>query len=118
MVSPDGKRIAGRGSSGETVIFDMETQKTLVVSGIEPQEQLRRWQMDGQSLVVATNGPGQARVSRIEMATGKRTLMRTIDVADKAGVTSVRAYVSPDDQTYAYDDVRILTTLYVVEGLK
>jgi hypothetical protein len=118
-VAKDGKRIAGRSASGETVVFDRETQKLEVIPGIAPQESLSKWAEDGRALIVYSSTPWQARIYRLEVATGQRTLLRTIEPTEKAGsATPMRLAYAEGSRTYAYNTVRILGNLYVIEGLE
>ena len=118
-VAEDGKRIAGRNASTQAVVFDRETQKLQLIPGVEPQDQLQKWTADGNGLIVVSATPWDARVYRVELATGKRTLLQTVEPAEKAGSTqNVRLAYAEDSKTYVYSTVRILGTLYVVEGLE
>ena len=58
------------------------------------------------------------RVDRIDVNTGQRTQWRTFSVPDSAGVIVFRMAMTPDGRSYAYNYLRRLDTLYLVEGLK
>jgi len=120
-VAKDGKRIAGGNAAGETVVFDSGTQRMQVVAGIAPQEIPQKWTKDGQALIVSSGTPWQASVYRVETTTGKRTLLQTVELSDRAGsrsnLASGLAYAE-DSKTYVYNPLRELGTLYVVEGLE
>jgi Tol biopolymer transport system component len=118
-VAQDGKRIAGRDASAKTVVFDRETQKLQVIPGVESQESLAGWTEDGRGLIVYSSTPWEARIYRMEVATGQRTLLRTIEPAEKAGSTApIRLAYAEGSKTYAYNTVRILGNLYIIEGLE
>jgi hypothetical protein len=118
-VAKDGKRIAGRKASGQVVVFDRETQKAKLVPDVGPQEGFEKWTEDGRALLVATTTPWEARMYRVDVETGKRTLLQTVELSEKAGsVTSLRLRYAANSKTYVYDCRRIMGTLYVVEGLK
>jgi eukaryotic-like serine/threonine-protein kinase len=118
-VASDAKRIAGKTAAGQTVVFNRETQSTRVVSGIAPRDLLQRWTEDGQGLLVQSATAGDARVYRVELATGRRTLLQSVELADKAGsVRVVDLLYAEKSKTYAYGTRRILGSLYVAEGLK
>jgi eukaryotic-like serine/threonine-protein kinase len=115
----DGKRIAGRNSSAEAVVFDRETQKMQVIPGVGPGDQFQTWTEDGQGLLVSSATPWEARMYRLEVATGKRTLLQTVEPSVKAGsMQNVRLSYAEDSKTYAYSTLRVQGTLYVVEGLE
>jgi dipeptidyl aminopeptidase/acylaminoacyl peptidase len=118
-VAKDGKRIAGRNASREAVVFDRETQKMHVVPAIESPEVFDKWAEDGQALLVSSGTPAAVRMYRVEVATGKRTLLQTVELSEKAGsMLKLRLQYNEDSKTYVYDTRRILGSLYVVEGLE
>jgi Tol biopolymer transport system component len=118
-VAKDGKRIAGRNASAEAVVFDRETQKMQVIPGLEPEDQLAKWTEDGKGLLVVSATPWVARIYRVDVATGKRTLLQTVEPSEKAGSSQdVRLVYDEGSKSYAYSAVRVLGTLYVVEGLE
>jgi eukaryotic-like serine/threonine-protein kinase len=118
-VSRDGRRIAGRKASGEAVTFDRETQKVQVILNIEPEEVIQKWMEDGQALLVYSSTPWEARIYRVEVATGKRTLLQIIEPIEKAGSRlPLRPAYAERSKTYVYSAERRLGTLYAVEGLE
>jgi hypothetical protein len=84
-VAKDGQRIAGRNASGEAVVFDRETQKVDAIPGVEQQESLQKWTEDGQALLVSSGTPWEARMYRVEVATGQRTLLQKVELSERAG---------------------------------
>jgi hypothetical protein len=118
-VANDGKRIAGRNGSAETVVFDRGTEKLQVIPGIQLQESVARWTEDGRALMVYSSTPWKAQIYRVEVATGKRTLLQTVEPGERAGSTApMRLAYAEGSKTYVYSSVRILGILYVVEGLE
>jgi serine/threonine protein kinase/Tol biopolymer transport system component len=120
IVAPNGKRIAGRNGAAEGVVFDRESQKLEVIPGVEPQEEFAEWTEDGRALITYSSTPSSAHIYRIDVATGQRTLLQTIDPAEKAGLmmSPIRIAYAVRSKTYAYSMIRILGNLYMVEGLE
>jgi hypothetical protein len=59
------------------------------------------------------------KITRIDLATGKREPFREIAPADPAGVQTIPVIkFSEDGKSYAYSLGRQLSDLYVVDGLK
>ena len=59
------------------------------------------------------------RSAELDLATGKRTLWRSLAPADPAGVSQIGPIVmTPDGASYIYGYHRTLSDLYLVEGLK
>jgi len=86
---------------------------------MEPGEQPITWNTDGTSLYVYQPGEVPARVFRLEVSTGKRTLWRQLVPSDPAGVETIGPILlSPDAKTCVYGYHRTLSDLYLVEGLK
>jgi hypothetical protein len=62
---------------------------------------------------------GSSIVSRIDLPSGKRETWKTITAPDSAGITGVApVLVVQDGKSYAYGVVRILSTLYLADGIK
>lgn len=73
---------------------------------------------DGKSILLrSVTIPVQ--ITRVDLATGKREPWKEIVPADLAGVQSIPSIrLSADGKSYAYSVGRILSDLYVVDGLK
>jgi eukaryotic-like serine/threonine-protein kinase len=118
-VANDGNRIAGRNAAGEAVVFDRQTQKVQAIPGVEAGDNIEKWSQDGQALLVYSATVWEAHLYRVEVATGKRTLLQTIDPTEKAGSrVPLRLAYAEASKTYVYSTVRDLGILYVVEGLE
>jgi hypothetical protein len=78
-----------------------------------------QWSADQSVIYVQRMGQWPPAVERVNTATGKRERWKIIQPADPSGVDSViRILITPDGKTYCHDYVRILSELFVVEGLK
>jgi Tol biopolymer transport system component len=118
-VAGDGKRIAGRNAAGDAVLFNLEAQNLQPISGIEPNDAIHKWSKDDAALMVTDATPAQARVFRVEVATGKRTLLQKVELNERAGSSElIRLWYAEDSKTYVYNTRRVLGSLYVVEGLE
>ena len=59
------------------------------------------------------------RVERVDLATGRRTLVHEFRPADMAGVWMLFApVVTPDGRAYAYTYFQFLESLFLTEGVK
>jgi eukaryotic-like serine/threonine-protein kinase len=83
-----------------------------------PDERIMGFFDGGKSLLVRTaNLP--VKITRVDIATGKREPFREIMPADPAGVQAIPTMrFSADGKSYAYSIGRILSDLFVVDGLK
>ena len=60
-----------------------------------------------------------ARVFRLDLATGRKEPWLEVRPPDPAGVCAfVSLVLTPDGKSYAYTYGRLLTDLYLVEGLR
>ena len=60
-----------------------------------------------------------ARVFRVSLGTNQRELIKEVAPSDVAGVQSVSGIIfSADRKSYAYSYNRVLSDLWVVDGLK
>ena len=119
LVSPDGKYL---------VAVDTQRQRWLYpIAGGEPQkfspnvtfeEGVEAYLPDGKS-VLARNRALPAKITRVDIATGQRSLWKELEPADAAGVQSIsNMKFSADGKSYAYSVFRVVSDLYVVDGLK
>jgi len=100
-------------------VFNRETQKVQLIRGIGPQDIIEKWTKDGQALLVTTSTPWEAQMYRVEVESGKRTLLQKIELSEKAGsMFNLRAQYVEESKTYVYNTRRVLGSLYVVEGLE
>ena len=90
-----------------------------LIPGIEPSEIPTGWSADGREVFVLQRGDVPARVFRVDIASGKRTLWKSLVPADAAGIDTIaRVNLSRDTKSYVYSYIRTLSDLYMVEGLK
>ena len=118
-ISPDGQSVAGVGPDEKGYLYPVEGGDPRPIPGFQTGEQAIRWAADGRSLYIYRPGDLPAGVYRLDLASGQRTLWRQLMPSDSAGVRSINPIVmTPDGKTYVYGYHRILSDLYVVEGVK
>ena len=119
LITADGKNVLTRDAKGQRWLYPIagaEPQKFNLQ--IDPDERLMGFSPDGKTLLVRTRSV-PAKVNRINLETGKRELWREITPADPAGIQSIVGIrFSADGKAYAYSAGRVLSDLYVVDGLK
>jgi len=118
-VSPDGRWVAAIGQGHKATLFPVEGGATKEIPGASEGEFPVRFGGDGRLLYVWKRGDVPARVSRIDIETGRRELWKNLMPVDPAGVERISNVVAaPDAKAYAYAYARILSDLFMVEGLK
>ncbi|HME34688.1 MAG TPA: protein kinase [Candidatus Sulfotelmatobacter sp.] len=119
LISPDGKFLLAMDGNRQRWLYPTaggDPQKVEVA--FNPNERAMGFSADGKSLLLRTvTIPVQ--ITRVDLATGKREPWKQIVPADPAGVQSIPVIkFSADGKSYAYSVGRILSDLYVVDGLK
>ncbi len=117
--TPDGHRALVWMSDGAWNLVDLTGDaKPVPVPGIGPDENVDGWSPDGRGVLVHDSAQVPAEITRVDLATGSRTLALTINPSD-AGVLSVSVVsFSRDETAYAYDFLRYISHLYHVRGAR
>ena len=90
------------------------------LASLAPNEVFAGWSADPSRLyVVGWTGP-KGRVEALDVTSGRRTFVREITIDDPAGMlmTMPDLFLSADASSYVYGYTRMLSTLYLVTGLK
>lgn len=119
LLSPDGKNLLASDKSRQRWLYPIaggEPQKIDLTTG--PDESVMGFTSDSKSLLIRSRAiPVQ--VTRFDIATGHREPWKTIAPTDTAGLKSIPSLrFSADGKSYAYSSYRILSDLYVVDGMK
>ena len=118
-VSPDGKLIAGIGPDQRGYFYPSDGGEPRSVNGLEAGDLPITWSQEGRSLFLYRTGEVPAKVYRLDLAAGKKTVWKQIVPIDPTGVSTIGpVLMTPDGKTYAYGFHRTLGDLYLVEGLK
>jgi hypothetical protein len=89
------------------------------VSGFLPTDYIwKNWSEDGRFAYAWNIYELPFRVSRVELATGRREPWKTIMPQDPVGIWMADLLLTPDGKSYVYNCSRDLSDLYLVEGLK
>jgi hypothetical protein len=118
VISPDGKWIAGEDQDGKLMILarDGGQRRTIPVpSPVQPVT----WSVDGRSVLVRDSRSVPAKISVIDVATGRIKPWHEIGPSNLNGVQAIyRLFVTPDLKSYVYSFDRMLVQLYLADGLK
>ncbi len=124
-ISPDGAEVAVLTAGGDLTIYPTSSHltsgKPRVIPSTEPLAPVH-WSKDGHHLFVEhlrAYSDLPARVSRVDLRSGKVELWREILPMDRSGVTSVTGIaISADELSYVYSYRRLMGELFVAEGWK
>ncbi len=119
VLSPNGEFAANFGPDRKLYLFPVAGGEPKLVPSVLPGEGPTGWSADSRSLYVMERGHVPANVFRIDLSTGQRSLWKSLEPADAAGIDAIgRVLLSADSKSYVYSYVRTLSDLYLVEGLK
>ena len=119
VVSPDSKFLLATDPQRKRWLYPLEGgDRQPFTATLASGDEVMQWEKDGNSLLVLRAGV-PAKVFRVYLGSSKVEDVKTFSPSDPAGVVTVGgARFSSDRKSYAYDYFRILSDLYVVDGLK
>jgi Tol biopolymer transport system component len=118
-ISPDGNLVTARGRDGRTFLYSLAGGEPRPIPGLFGDDEISRWTEDGRSLYVFRHGELPAKVVRLNLTTGQREPWKEILPGDPSGVVTITPILlTPDGKTYTYSYPRILSQLFLAEGLK
>jgi Tol biopolymer transport system component len=123
-ISPDGRSFLGFRLGQPQQRFRLHFVgggEDVAVPGAEPGDTPIDWADDGRSVFVvpSSGGDPSLKLIRLDTRTGARTPWREIRAPDPVGVVRLEGpRVTPDGRSYYYNTRRLLSTLFVVEGLR
>jgi hypothetical protein len=129
LTTPDGQFVLGS-SDGQQLLFSVDGKRSQVLPFLSSDDSPLQWTPDGRFLYVLHASPWsdtnaqiyqtmEARIDKVEAATGRRTLWKTIKPADPVGLEAInQVFVTPDGATYCYGYLRALMDLFVIDGVK
>ena len=116
-VSPDGKYAVFQDPGGTPKRWPIDGGDPLPIPGLLPEDQPVMWTADGTALFV-TRKAVPIPIVKLDLATGTRTPWLTVAPTDSAGLRYAIATITPDGKHWAISAAKLLTDLYVVEGLR
>ena len=116
-VSPDGTRVIGMGADGQVTIFHLSDGTSSRVPGLRGDEFVVQWLKDG-NLLVTRAGRLPWLIERLNASTGQRTTALEIGPRESAGLRLSVLAISTDGRHYVHSYSRLLSDLFLVEGLR
>jgi eukaryotic-like serine/threonine-protein kinase len=119
VLSPDGQQVVGVGPDEKAYFYPVAGGEPKAVPGIEVGEQPIQWSDDAKAIYFYKPGDLPAKVYRLDLSTGHKALWKELMPSDSAGVSRIGPIlITPDGKSCLYGYHRILSDLYLVEGLK
>jgi eukaryotic-like serine/threonine-protein kinase len=102
LISPDGDRAIGRTPDQGYVMFSFRDARIDPLP-LRRDDSVVQWSSDGRSVFACNPTVIPSRLERVDLASGKRTLVRELGPPDRAGIIQlVGVSVAGDGRAYAY----------------
>ncbi|MCA9759757.1 MAG: PD40 domain-containing protein, partial [Candidatus Eisenbacteria bacterium] len=117
-VSADGDRIVLGRVTGEHVSFRVSTKTMDTIDRLTPADIPLRFDESGSQLFFVGGGSTRRSLDRLDLASGERTPLAVLEPPSPMGlIYMTKPVVSADGGRYAYSFMRVVSNLYLVEGL-
>jgi hypothetical protein len=120
FVAPDASLVAIGADDGKVMAWTLDGAGPRVIATLAPDEVFSGWAEDPSHIYVVGWTSPVAHVYSLDLATGRRANVRDIRIDDPAGMlmSIPDLFLSADAGSYVYGFTRMLSTLYLVDGLK
>jgi eukaryotic-like serine/threonine-protein kinase len=118
QASADGKLIVGMDATAMK-LYPLDGGAPRPVPGLQAGE-FFEWTSDPRFAYVYQMKSAPVKIYRLNIQNGQRQLFKEIDPSDETGLYNMSGHflVSPDGRAYVYGYARLLSELYLVNGLK
>ena len=117
--SPDSRFVVGVGPNSAVAVYPVGDGAPRPIPGLEAGFLPVQWSNDGSVLYGYHMGELPSRIYKIEIATGKQTMVQELRPGVPAGVVNIApVVVSRDGTRFAYSYNETLSVLYLISGLQ
>ena len=116
-VSPDGKYVVLQDKEGMPKRWPMEGGEPLAIPGLLADDLPVMWTADGAALFMARKEI-PIPIVRVDLASGRRSAWTTVTPTDSAGLRFAIATITPNGKYWALSVAKLMSDLYVVDGLR
>ncbi|MEJ2205667.1 MAG: protein kinase [Gemmatimonadota bacterium] len=118
IASPDGSRVIGYDAGGRPGIFPLDGGPAQEISGVTENDRVVQWAEDGRTVFLGRREGPTWKVRRLDLETGSSTHWADIAPRETAGLRLSVLYLTPNGRFWAHSYSRLLTDLYVAEGIQ
>jgi hypothetical protein len=119
VVSPDGKYILRTNEFSVVMVYPTAGGVPHPIPNLEPGFTPLRWSEDNSTVYGYRRGEIPAKVYKVNLATGEKTLIQELRPETTAGVVTIApVVVTRDGSRSAYSSLQVLSELYLISGLK
>jgi WD40 repeat protein len=119
LVSPDGKLLAV-GADGDFQLRPPDGGEPRPIRGPLLGDELIQWSSDGRFLFLRRPNDSAIEFFRLDLSTGRIEPWKSIGAADPVGLIGFQpasVHLTPDGRSFVYTYWKVLTELYLVDGL-
>jgi serine/threonine protein kinase len=121
-VSPDGRAVFALDPDGKYYIHALAGNAARRIPGLKADDEPIQWSADGHAVYVRGPGDFATKVYRVEIANGRRRLVKEIS-PDKVGLVGLEVQpgglvITPDGRSCVYTYWTLIQELMLVDGLK
>jgi len=129
-IAPDGRSIAAVSAAGTLCLYPVAGGPPRQAPGAALGDLPLRWSEDGKALYVAQMGEQGAVIDKLDLGTGRRQRWKEIAIPDPSGVVDsmtgeplrrggfFRLFLTADGKGAVYSYTRMLSQLYLADGLR
>jgi serine/threonine protein kinase len=119
LISPDGQYIFRTNDAGGMAVYPTAGGTPHTIPDLEPTFTPVRWSDDGSSVYGYLPGLVPTEVYRVNVVTGKKTLIQELQPPTNAGVVNIApVVVTRDGSRFAYSYYQVSSVLYLISGLR
>jgi hypothetical protein len=116
--SPDSRFLIGVDSNSAMAIYPFDGGPARSIPNLESGFRAIQWSQDGSVIFGYKPGELPSKIYKVEIATGKETMVHQLRPSAQAGIVIVTpVVVSRDGSRFAYSFNQALSTLYLISGL-
>jgi len=119
LISPDGQYIFRTNDAGGVAVYPTAGGTPHTIPDLEPTFTPVRWSDDGSSVYGYRPGLVPTEVYRVNVVTGKKTLIQELEPPTNVGVVNIApVVVTRDGSRFAYSYYQVSSVLYLISGLR
>jgi hypothetical protein len=118
-ISSDGRAVLAQTGDGSYGIFPIDGSASQRVAALTDADEVARWSPDGKALWLTRTNEFPLRVERLELATGRRTLLTSGARSTLLGQIALTELTLADDgQSFAYVGREYVSHIFEVRGMR
>ncbi len=118
-VSPDGRYVLAASGPSRVAVYPTDGSSPRPIPGLDSDFVPVQWSQDSSAVYGYRASEIPAKVYKVEVATGKKTVIQQLLMHEPAGVVKVApVVVDRDGSRFAYSYYQVLSVLYVFSGVR